>query len=156
MRQFDAIIKSPIGYIGIVAEGDSVSGIRLNIEAGREHIPREGVAADAAKALKDYFRSGEWPVGISLHEKGTPFQKRVWKQLRSIRPGEALTYGDIARRLHSGPRAVGQACRANPCPLLTPCHRVVAASGTGGFSGEVDGAWPRMKTWLLRHEGYPA
>ena len=156
MRQFDAIIKSPIGYIGIVAEGDSVSGISLNIEAGREHIAREGVAADAAKALKDYFRSGEWTVGISLHEKGTPFQKRVWKQLRSIRPGEALTYGDIARRLHSGPRAVGQACRANPCPLLTPCHRVVAASGTGGFSGEVDGAWPRMKTWLLRHEGYPA
>ena len=156
MRQFDAIIKSPIGYIGIVAEGDSVSGISLNIEAGREHTPREGVAADAAKALKDYFRSGEWPVGISLHEKGTPFQKRVWKQLRSIRPGEALTYGDIARRLHSGPRAVGQACRAHPCPLFTPCHRVVAASGTGGFSGEVDGAWPRMKTWLLRHEGYPA
>ena len=156
MNQFDAIIKSPIGYIGIAAGDDAITGIRLNIEAGREHIPREGVAADAAKALKDSFRSGEWPVGISLHEKGTPFQKRVWKQLRSIRPGEALTYGDIARRLHSGPRAVGQACRANPCPLLTPCHRVVAASGTGGFSGEVDGAWPRMKTWLLRHEGYPA
>lgn len=156
MKEHDAIIRSPIGYIGIVTEGDAVTGIRLNIEAGRERIPREGVAADAARALKEYFHSGNWPDRIPLHEKGTPFQKRVWALLRSIRPGEALTYGEVAQRLHSGPRAVGQACRANPCPLLTPCHRVVAASGTGGFSGAVDGGWPRMKAWLLRHEGHPA
>mgnify|MGYP001827006547 FL=1 len=156
MKEHDAIIRSPIGYIGIVTEGDAVTGIRLNIEAGRERIPPEGVAADAARALKDYFHSGKWPDRIPLREKGTPFQKRVWALLRSIRPGEALTYGEVAQRLHSGPRAVGQACRANPCPLLTPCHRVVAASGTGGFSGSVDGDWPRMKVWLLRHEGHPA
>jgi len=156
MNEFDAIIKSPIGYIGIVAGDDAITGVRLNIEARRERIPREGVAADAARALKEYFDTGAWPEGISLHEQGTPFQKRVWKQLRSIRPGETLTYGDVARRLRSGPLAVGQACRANPCPLLTPCHRVVSASGTGGFSGEVDGEWPRIKAWLLRHEGHPA
>lgn len=156
MKEHDAIIKSPVGYIGIVTEGDAVTGVRLNIEARRERIPREGVAAHAAKALKAYFQSGNWPEGIPLHERGTVFQKRVWKQLRAIRPGETLTYGDVARRLRTGPRAVGQACRANPCPLLTPCHRVVAASGTGGFSGEVDGEWPRIKAWLLRHEGYPA
>ena len=156
MKEHDAIIKSPVGYIGIVTEGDAVTGVRLNIEARRERIPREGVAADAAKALKAYFQSGNWPEDIPLDEKGTAFQKRVWKQLRAIRPGETLTYGDVARRLRTGPRAVGQACRSNPCPLLTPCHRVVAASGTGGFSGEVDGEWPRIKAWLLRHEGYPA
>ncbi len=156
MKEHDAIIRSPVGYIGIVTGGDAVTGVRLNIGARRERIPREGVAADAARALKAYFQTGDWPEGIPLHEKGTAFQKRVWKQLRAIRPGETLTYGDVARRLHSGPRAVGQACRANPCPLLTPCHRVVAASGTGGFSGAVDGEWPRIKAWLLHHEGYPA
>ena len=156
MKEHDAIIRSPVGYIGIDAGGDAVTGVRLNVEARREQIPRAGVAADAARALKHYFESGEWPEGIPLRETGTAFQKRVWALLRAIRPGETLTYGEVAERLHSGPRAVGQACRANPCPLLTPCHRVVAASGTGGFSGAVDGEWPRIKAWLLRHEGYPA
>ncbi len=48
--------------------------------------------------------------------------------------GHTLTYGKLAKVLHSGPRAVGQALGANPVPILIPCHRVVAAHGLGGFS----------------------
>lgn len=154
MNRYDAIIQSPIGPIGILSSGDSIARIELSLQAGRESLPPGGVAADAARALDAWFSGGRWPEGIALLEQGTAFQQRVWRLLRSIRPGTALTYGEIARRLDSGPRAVGQACRSNPCPLLTPCHRVVSASGTGGFSGKSAGEWPRMKEWLLRHEGY--
>ena len=154
MKDYDAIISSPIGYIGIRATGDRIHAVDLRVQASRERLPRDGAAANAARAIKAYFASGHWPEGIALQEQGTPFQKRVWRLLRSIRPGSALTYGEVARRLDSGPRAVGQACRANPCPILTPCHRVVSASGAGGFSGRSSGDWPRMKAWLLRHEGY--
>jgi methylated-DNA-[protein]-cysteine S-methyltransferase len=47
-------------------------------------------------------------------------------------------------------QAIGQACGANPLPILIPCHRVLSATGLGGFSapGGVD-----TKVWLLRHEG---
>ena len=51
------------------------------------------------------------------------------------------------------PRAVGQACRANPCPIVVPCHRVVAVKGLGGFAGDRDGRKLAIKRWLLRHEG---
>ena len=156
MKNYDAILRTPIGYIGITTDGDRISGVDLDVKASRQRLPRDGIAAEAADAIKRYFESGEWPSGIALEETGTDFQKRVWKLLRSIRPGEALTYGQVATRLGSGPRAVGQACRSNPCPILTPCHRVVAASGTGGFSGNATGDWPRKKAWLLRHEGYQA
>ncbi|MGD9357072.1 MAG: methylated-DNA--[protein]-cysteine S-methyltransferase [Chromatiales bacterium] len=156
MEKYDAVIKSPIGHIGILAEADRITGVRLAVEGARERVPREGVAADAARALKEYFRTGHWPAEIPLQEQGTEFQKRVWDLLRTITPGTTLTYGEVARRLQTSPRAIGQACRTNPCPILTPCHRVVAANGTGGFSGEIDGEWPNIKAWLLRHEGYIA
>jgi methylated-DNA-[protein]-cysteine S-methyltransferase len=66
-----------------------------------------------------------------------PFQRRVYERMRSLRPGETCSYGELARRAGSAgaARAVGQAMRRNPLPLVIPCHRVLAAGGTiGGFS----------------------
>jgi len=64
----------------------------------------------------------------------TAFQQRLRDALTVIPCGETCTYGDLARVLYSSPRAVGQALGANPLPLLVPCHRVVAATGLGGFA----------------------
>jgi methylated-DNA-[protein]-cysteine S-methyltransferase len=55
--------------------------------------------------------------------------------------------------LKNAPRAVGQACGANPFPLVIPCHRVVATGGLGGFSRHGGGFLLDVKRWLLRHEG---
>ena len=64
--------------------------------------------------------------------------------------GEMRTYGELAKDLGSASQAVGQACGANPIPIIVPCHRVVAAGGKlGGFSGG-DGAPTKRK--LLNHE----
>jgi O-6-methylguanine DNA methyltransferase len=83
--------------------------------------------------------------------RGTPFQQAVWQAMTAIPAGETRTYGELARaigRPRAG-RAVGQACGANPVPVLVPCHRVLAVGGRlGGFSGGLD--WKRR---LLAREG---
>lgn len=82
---------------------------------------------------------------------GTPFQRSVWSALRRIPLGETRSYGGIAQAIGrpKSSRAVGQACGANPIPLLIPCHRVLAAgAGLGGFSGGLH--WKRR---LLGAEG---
>jgi methylated-DNA-[protein]-cysteine S-methyltransferase len=82
---------------------------------------------------------------------GTPFQRRVWKALRSIAVGKTVSYGQLARRVRSpkAVRAVGSANGANPMPLVLPCHRVIASGGgLGGYGGGLN-----TKRWLLDHEG---
>lgn len=84
-------------------------------------------------------------------EGATEFQRRVWRTLQGIPLGETRQYADLARELGcpGAARAVGQACGANPIPVLVPCHRVLAAGGTlGGFSAGLE--WKRR---LLALEG---
>lgn len=90
---------------------------------------------------------------IKLETKGTAFQRRVWSALQKIPVGEVLTYGELAQQLKTSARAVGNACRVNPIPLVIPCHRVVAKTGLGGFAGSTDGRPMEIKKWLLAHEG---
>ena len=82
---------------------------------------------------------------------GTDFQKSVWRILEQIRPGDTMSYADVAKALGKprSSRAVGQACGANPVPVLVPCHRVLASNEQiGGFSGGAQ--WKRR---LLTREG---
>jgi methylated-DNA-[protein]-cysteine S-methyltransferase len=82
---------------------------------------------------------------------GTEFQRRVWRVLRKIRPGQTCSYAEVAREVGNpkAVRAVGGACGANPIPVFVPCHRVLAANHRlGGFSGGLD--WKRT---LLAREG---
>ena len=90
---------------------------------------------------------------VVLKPVGTTFQKRVWQALQQIPAGQVVTYGELAQRLKTSARAIGNACRANPVPLIVPCHRVVAKSGLGGFSGAEDGPPLKIKSSLLEHEG---
>jgi methylated-DNA-[protein]-cysteine S-methyltransferase len=75
---------------------------------------------------------------VVLDLEGVPeFNRGVYDIARSIPPGKTLTYGDIAKRLGGVElsRDVGQALGHNPCPIVVPCHRVLAAGGKpGGFS----------------------
>lgn len=83
------------------------------------------------------YLSGEKPSVLpKIKIAGTIFQRNVWKLIDKIPYGETRTYSQIATSLNSHPRAVGQACKANPVILLTPCHRVVGKNSMGGFSGD--------------------
>lgn len=84
----------------------------------------------------------------------TPFQERVYAELRKVPRGTVTTYGALARQLGTSPRAVGQALRRNPFAPRVPCHRVVASDGSiGGFAGAREGASIRKKERLLKAEG---
>lgn len=104
------------------------------------------------KAIQAALR-GEKPAGTPPMDlsRGTEFQKQVWRALSAIPRGGTSSYGRIAEKIGrpAAVRAVGQACGANPIPVLIPCHRVLtAAAGLGGFSGGLE--WKRK---LLEREG---
>lgn len=150
---YDAVLKTPIGPIGVITRDRDI--LRIDLQAD-PHIPvtddRPGETATAViDWLTDYFRDPGITGQLPLSPAGTSHQRRVWAALCNIPAGRVRRYGDIARSLHSSARAVGQACRSNPLPLLIPCHRVVAADGLGGFMGAERGL--AIKRWLLAHEG---
>ncbi len=84
---------------------------------------------------------------IAAPAEGTTVYARCWRETASIPYGETATYGEIASRVGTGPRVVGQAMARNPTPLIVPCHRVVARYGIGGFSApfELKGALLAME-----------
>jgi methylated-DNA-[protein]-cysteine S-methyltransferase len=87
---------------------------------------------------------------IEVETWGTPFQERVWRQLREIPAGQTRTYGEVAHAIGapSAVRAVGAANGANPVAIVVPCHRVIGSDGKlTGFAGGIAG-----KRWLLEHE----
>jgi O-6-methylguanine DNA methyltransferase len=90
---------------------------------------------------------------LQLAPAATAFSAAVRRAMLAIPPGQVRTYGEVARAIGrpKATRAVGQACGANPLPVIVPCHRVVAASGQGGF-----GLGPEAKRKLLRAEGVDA
>lgn len=106
--------------------------------------------AGAATALRRYLagdRGALDPVPVDLG--GTPFQRDVWSELRSIPAGTTITYSELARRVGrpNAVRAVGAANGANPVSLFVPCHRVVGKDGLRGYAGGLT-----RKEWLLAHE----
>lgn len=148
-----ASIQTPLGPLGISWDGEALTGIDLEPERSADPDADAVVPQFIACALDAYFADGHRAMAVPVRLVGTQFQRRVWSALCAIQPGQTRTYGELARELGSAPRAVGQACRANPCPLAVPCHRVVAATGLGGFAGDRSGRKLAVKRWLLRHEG---
>ena len=106
----------------------------------------------AKRGLTAYFEGARTDfAALALDPRGTPFQLRVWQELRRIPWGQTISYVELARRAGNpkASRAVGQANAVNPIPLIIPCHRVIAGDGSlGGYSSGLD-----RKRWLLRHEG---
>lgn len=105
--------------------------------------------------LDGYFKGMLREFEMDFDIKGTVFQLKVWNELKKIPYGQVRTYGDISRSLGmSCPRAVGQANKRNPLPIVIPCHRVVSSSGIGGYSGETSGSRVDIKKCLLELEGF--
>jgi methylated-DNA-[protein]-cysteine S-methyltransferase len=100
--------------------------------------------------LSRYFQGDLFSFQTPVNPQGTPFQKKVWRVLAGIPYGETRSYGWVAVQsgVPAGARAVGQANRRNPLPLIVPCHRVISADGgIGGYSSGT-----ARKRWLLRWE----
>ena len=144
-------LQTPCGLLMVSGVEGVVTALQWLTEGGEatKDLPGEGVAVQ----LQRYFGNPLQSFDCRLALVGTPFQRRVWRALLAIPVGQTRCYGDLAGELGSSPRAVAAACRANPYPVIVPCHRVVAKSGLGGYCGEVSGPMSAIKHWLLGHEG---
>lgn len=100
--------------------------------------------------LENYFSDPHHRFQLSLKPQGSTYQQKVWNALLVIPVGRTLTYGELALKLQSSPRAVGQACKRNPIALFIPCHRVVGKNNLGGYMGS--SAAISYKEALLTHE----
>jgi methylated-DNA-[protein]-cysteine S-methyltransferase len=155
---FQAIVAAPFGGVGIRTEGvgtadECIAEILYLPQGVAARVPRDRLAAEAARQVEGYLADPHAALALPLKPAGTRYQRRVWEAIAAIPCGRLSTYAEVARSLHSGPRAVGQACGANRYPLAIPCHRVVSSTGIGGFAHHDDGFHLEIKRWLLAHEG---
>ena len=151
---FTAVVEASFGAIGIRSEDGHIRELVYLPASFDEKAAVDAVSERAALQVERYLGDPDFRFDLPLAAIGTAFQNKVWQAIAEIPRGEVLTYGDIARRVKSAPRAVGQACGANWYPLVIPCHRVTAANGLGGFSHYDDETsfHVGVKRWLLAHE----
>lgn len=144
--------SSPIGRLKIKTKNNTLEMLRFLSDEPETQLITDSFLQQVQQELQSYFQNANSIFKIKLTLKGTPFQLKVWNTLSNIPIGKTVTYKSLAIKLNSSPRAIGNACRANPVPIIIPCHRVVAQTGLGGFAGDVSGKLIEIKKWLLQHE----
>ncbi len=149
---FAATLGTPFGPFGIRIEGERIAELAFLPPGTSLRAPDCPLARRTALQIENWLNDPDFCFDLPLAARGTPFQQRVWARISCIPRGQVRTYGDLAARLGSASRAVGQACGANPFPLVIPCHRVVSKSGIGGFAGACSGHLLDTKRWLLDFE----
>ncbi len=160
-----ATVETPLGWVAVLATRRGIRHItlpkptraaalgRLEAEAGVLGVEDKEALATILARLQAYYAGqpttfDDIPLDL---EEYPAFYRAVWTELRRVRRGEVITYGELARRVGKpgAARAVGRAMAANPVPPIVPCHRVIASGRRlGGYGGGLD-----MKARLLQMEG---
>jgi methylated-DNA-[protein]-cysteine S-methyltransferase len=139
-------LPSPLGELLLTAEDGRLTGLYLPADRLARHATadpggaqRDDAAFAAARAqLAQYFAGERTAFDLRVAAPGTPFQQRVWEELRALGHGETTTYAELARRIGrpTAIRAVGAANGANPVSIVIPCHRVIGSDGAlTGYGG---------------------
>lgn len=150
---YSAVISTPIGNLGLCVNQDCVTQINFIQDACELFVDGANpLVSCAINELERYFSGQLKHFQTPFLPKGTSFQQKAWQALLSIPYGKTVTYGELAIKLKTSPRAIGNVCRANPVLILIPCHRVLARNGLGGYSGETRGEQLAIKRWLLDFE----
>ena len=150
-HRYQARLCAPFGALGILCD-DALTGIEFLAPDTLPQAPLTSLAQEVCKQLAAYFENPDFRFNLPTKLHGTIHQNKVWHAMCTIPRGQTRQYGELARQIASRPRAVGQACGANPIPIVIPCHRVVSKAGMGGFAHHLDGYELDIKRWLLNHE----
>lgn len=148
-------MRTPIGDIFLVASPKGLKSISFHKEAGLK-TGRNAILDRTIAQLKKYFAGQPVTFDVPLDVNGTPFQKRVWSELKKIPYGETRSYRDVAAGIRNprAVRAVGSANGKNPLCIVVPCHRVIAADGTlGGYTGGLEKKRNLLKIEMKREVG---
>jgi methylated-DNA-[protein]-cysteine S-methyltransferase len=147
------LLASPVGPLRLVGDGVALTAVQFSEALVTESsgTSDDALLSEAQRQLVSYFEGRLKEFDLPLAPVGSDFQLRVWEQLRRIRFGTTVSYGDIAARLGMPPgasRAVGLANGANPIAIIVPCHRVIGSDGTlVGYAGGL-----HRKRYLLELE----
>ena len=152
MNEYQAKLTAPFGMLGIRCEADALTGIEFLPSEIKSQAPRTAFAKMVCEQLAAYFDDPDFQFDLPLKLTSTAHRSKVWQAMRAIPRGQTRYYGELAQQVASSPRAVGQACGANPVPVVIPCHRVVSKADMGGFMNKRDGNALDIKRWLLVHE----
>lgn len=147
-NNYQAITLSPVGPLGVRTQAEYLIGIDFLAEKNTLKATTS-FSLQVIDQLKAYFQDPHFHFSIPYRLKGSTFQKKVWQALIQIPVGITVQYGELARQLKTGARAIGSACRSNPLPIILPCHRIVSGKGLGGYCGT---RGLEYKQWLLEHE----
>lgn len=149
-------IKSPIGPITLIANERGLNSVWIQ-KTDKNKPALQGLKRDpaylreASAQLTAYFAGELQQFDLALDaQRGTDFQRQVWRALCTIPFGQTVSYRDIALQIDApaAVRAVGAANGKNPLAIVVPCHRVIGANGSlTGYAGGIDN-----KRWLLAHE----
>lgn len=145
-----ARIATPIGMVELAAEGGVLVTCRIIPQVSPEKRDQGNPVLDAAVAqMHDWFARRRRDFDLPLKPLPTQRGNELRAGIASVPYGATLSYGGLARNIGSAPRAVGQACKRNPFPIIIPCHRVTSAAGPEYYSG---GDGPNTKAWLIAFE----
>ena len=150
---YQAKLVVPFGVLGIRCSDDTLTGIDFLPTTEKPQRATSAFAQSVCGQLLRYLENPAAQFTLPLNTNGTSHQQKIWQALCNIPRGKTRSYGELAAELESGAQAVGQACGANPIPIIIPCHRVVSKSGLGGFMRHASGTSVDIKHWLLAHEG---
>lgn len=143
-----ASIATPVGVVTIFAIDDAIEAIRIgdaSVSRGTSEIVRQAVLQFEA-----WFAGERQEFDLPLIAPASPRGATLRDGLIAVGYGETMSYGELAQRLGSAPRAIGQLCARNPYPIIVPCHRILGSGGVlGAYSA---GEGPKTKAWLLAHE----
>lgn len=151
---YQAKLYTPFGALGIRCADDALTGIDFLAVNEKAQAPDDVFTEKVCQQLLNYLENPDTVFSIPLQTGGTHHQQKVWRAMLDIPRGQTRSYGELAAELHSGAQAVGQACGANPIPIIIPCHRVLGKSGLGGFMKHASGEPLDIKRWLLAHEQF--
>lgn len=158
-------IDTPIGRMSLVADRDGnlraaewVDDEEQMLRLLQRQYGKDAVTLEPARnpsgltqALSNYFSGSLAAIDdVPVETAGTPFQREVWRALRTIPCGATISYSQLAERIGrpTAVRAVGLANGSNPIAVVVPCHRVIGSNGSlTGYGGGIE-----RKRWLLEHE----
>lgn len=142
-----ASIDTWLGTLSIQENDGFITGLHWNEQRCQEETP---LLKDACAQLLAYLDGRLKTFDLPLAPAGSPFHQGVFQAMSAIPYGKTRTYGELAKELETFGQPVGQACGANPIPIIIPCHRVLSANGLGGYSGA---GGTETKIALLKLEG---
>jgi methylated-DNA-[protein]-cysteine S-methyltransferase len=149
------VVASPLGEIVVAGAPDAVTALWFAPPADPQGWERDDAGlAPVARRLEEYFAGRRRDLDVPVRLAGSPFEQRVWQEVKAIPYGRTASYAEIARRIGrpGAARAVGRANARNPVCLVVPCHRVVGTDG--GLTGYAGGL--ERKRALLALEGAEA